>query len=51
MAAECCRNEDGLPGKEGAELHRFIYGEFLNIYEKFIGYLKQPKKIVFHVSE
>jgi len=31
MAAEHCRNEDGLPGKEGAELHHFIYGEFFNI--------------------
>jgi len=31
MAAERCRNEDGLPGKEGAALHRFIYGEFFNI--------------------
>jgi len=28
MATERCRNEDGLPGKEGAELHHFIYGEF-----------------------
>jgi len=31
MAAEGCRTEDELPGKEGAELHRFIYDEFFNI--------------------
>jgi len=31
MATEHCRTEDGLPGKEGAELHRFIYGELFNI--------------------
>jgi len=31
MATKHCQNEDVLPGKEDAELHRFIYGEFFNI--------------------
>jgi len=36
MATKRCRTEDGLPGKEGAELHHFIYGEFFNIYYRIL---------------
>jgi len=31
MAVEHCRNKDGYAEKEGAELHRIIYGKFFNI--------------------
>jgi len=31
MTTKRCCNEDGLPGKEGVGLHRFIYGAFFNI--------------------
>jgi len=51
MAAKYCQNKDGLLGKEGAELYRFVYGEFFNIQEKFLGYINSLRRLFFCISQ